>query len=1223
MANDKRPKLFVNLHGHSCVGSIGDAIGLPQEHMDYAISNGMDGLALTDHGTMAGISHQQLHLKKLESKGIKFKGIPGIEAYFVDSLTEWNKLVQVQRTNKALQKAMASIGNEHAEAEADLDAAQTTVSSEDEEGGTLVEIESETKSSNKFSDPITQRNHLVLLPKNNTGLKALFQMVSESYIDGFYRYPRMDFDMIKRHAKGNIVASSACIGGKLAKVVFDNQNPAEEWRTWKVTDYNLEKIQAELKAVSDRFVDALGGPENYYVEIQMNKLGPQHLVNYHLMELSKRTGLKLLMTVDSHYSNPAHWREREIYKAMAWSSKTKGSIDPDTLPKTIDELKCELYPKNAEQIWAEYTKLKSDYPFYDDQIVCDAIERSYDIAHNLIGDVSIDRKVKLPAIGRLIEKSALDKLLERFTGMSEDDLAFKQLVVLAVEGMRKLGRGNDDEYIARLKNELETIKHLKFAKYFLTYHKIMAIVGDHMLIGNGRGSAAGSLLAYTLNITQVDPIRFGLLWERFLVRSKKGYPDIDSDFSDRDKAVKLLIEFFGAENVIPVSNFAQLQLRSLIKDVARLHNLPFEEINSATGKIEAEVLAAKKTEPGFDRGVWVLTFEDAMTHSESFQNLMEAHPEFQGTIQVLFKQMRGLSRHAGGVIITENSREGMPLIKAGGELQTPWPEGVNYRHLEEFGLLKFDILGLGTLRMFEQCVQRILVKQGNKHPTFKQVKDWFWKNLHPDNNPMTDTKVYENVFWNGNFSGTFQFVQQNVQSFMMKMKPICINDIAVATSIFRPGPLGLKVDRRFLNNRENPDEVIYKHPLLREVFAETSGLLVFQEQLQMIYHKLAGVPLEETDGIRKAFTKKEINNKEKAQAERNKLRQSFIDACLQANNIDAEDCGEMFDEMEKLVAYSFNKSHAVCYAITSWQCAWFLTYYPDEWIATYIDYCAISKGKVTGKEDPKAIAIKEAKSLGYTLAKPDINASEYEIVNHPTIPRTLVPSFSSLKHVGKTAVSEIQQFRPYNSAKDLLINNDGTWRHSKFNKSALSALIKMEALETVGIVGEDKPFKNYRQVHAVLVDKYDTFKRIASRKKNNDVVSAMNEAIAEVQALEDWTKKEKLEFTKELAGSVDFDMIVSPETREKLDELGFECIDNWEEKGSCWAIVASAVIAQTKTGKNYLKLRLFGETNKEVACSIWGWRGVVNLAENDVIVGLFDKNSFGFSAFQNKIYKVN
>ena len=303
------------------------------------------------------------------------------------------------------------------------------------------------------------------------------------------------------------------------------------------------------------------------------------------------------------------------------------------------------------------------------------------------------------------------------------------------------------------------------------------------------------------------------------------FPDIDSDFSDRDKAVKLLIEFFGAENVIPVSNFAQLQLRSLIKDVARLHDLPFDEINSATGKIEAEVLAAKKTEPGFDRGVWVLTFEDAMTHSESFQNLMETHPEFQGTIQVLFKQMRGLSRHAGGVIITENSREGMPLIKAGGELQTPWPEGVNFRHLEEFGLLKFDILGLGTLRMFENCVRRILQKQGNKHPTFKQIKDWFWDNLHPDSNPMTDPKVFENVFWNGNYTGIFQFINDKTQNFMRQMKPASVTDIAVATSIFRPGPLSLKVDQRFLNNRENPESVVYKHPLQEEIFKETSGCL--------------------------------------------------------------------------------------------------------------------------------------------------------------------------------------------------------------------------------------------------------------------------------------------------------------------------------------------------------------------------------------------------------------
>ena len=796
------------------------------------MTNGMDGLALTDHGTMAGISHQQIHAKKLKDKGVNFKAIPGVEAYFIDSFVDWRKLVKVQKANKALSKAIASnnvIGNEFAGTEADMEEQHgkgTSSSEEDEDGGTVVELEAESKS-NKFADPIAQRNHLVLLPKNNAGLKSIFQMVSESYIDGFYRYPRMDLDMIRRHAKGNVIASSACIGGRLARTIFDNQDQSVEWKNWNVNRRNYTKIMAELKGITDQFVDALGGPENYYLELQMNRLLPQHLVNFYLIELAKETGLKLVVTADSHYSNPNHWKEREVYKAMAWASKTKGTIDPDTLPKTVDELKCELYPKNADQIWNTYLEQKAVHPelYTDDQLICDAIERTHDIAHNLIGDVSIDRKVKLPGIGYLVPKDRLEKLLEASAGMSEDDVAFKELVRVAILGLRKLNRGNDDVYVDRLKHELETIKHLRFAKYFLTYYKIMDITGAHMLIGNGRGSAAGSLLAYALNLTQVDPIRFGLLWERFLVRSKKGYPDIDSDFSDRDKAVKLLIEFFGSENVIPVTNFAQLQLRSLIKDVARLHKLPFEEINFATSKIEKEVLDVAKSVAGFDRGTWVLTFEDAMNDSATFNTLMDKYPEFENTIKVLFKQMRGLSRHAGGVIITENSREGMPLIKAGGELQTPWPEGVNYRHLEEFGLLKFDILGLGTLRMFENCVRRILQKQGNKHPTFSQIKQWFWDNLHPDNNPMTDLKVFENVFWNGNYTGIFQFINDKTQNFMRQMKPKSVIDIAVATSIFRPGPLSLKVDQRFLNNRMNPKEVVYKHPLQAEIFKETSGCL--------------------------------------------------------------------------------------------------------------------------------------------------------------------------------------------------------------------------------------------------------------------------------------------------------------------------------------------------------------------------------------------------------------
>jgi DNA polymerase-3 subunit alpha len=701
------------------------------------------------------------------------------------------------------------------------------------------------------------------------------------------------------------------------------------------------------------------------------------------------------------------------------------------------------------------------------------------------------------------------------------------------------------------------------------------------------------------------------------------YPDVDSDFADRDKATKLLSEFFGEENVVPVSLFSQLQLKSLIKDVAKLHNLPFDEINSSTGKIEGEVLAVKKQEDGFDRATWDLTFEEAMLYSPTFQELMEKHPEFETTIKVLFKQMRNVGRHAGGVIITDNSREAMPMIKSGGELQTPWPEGVNYRHLEEFGLLKFDILGLGTLRMFENCTRRILRKQGVKNPTFKEVKQWFWDNLHPDNNPMDDMNVYKHVFWDGNYHSIFQFINDQTQGFMRQMKPKSILDIAVATSIFRPGPLSAGVDKMYLKNRSNPDRVVYKHELLREVFKETEGLLIFQEQLQMVYNRLAGIPLEDTDGIRKAFTKKDKSNKEKAAKDREDLKNTFLKLCRDNNNISESISSELFDEMEKLVAYSFNKSHAVCYAITSWQCAWFLTYHPDEWVATSIDYCTTSKGKVTGKEDPKVVALSEAKGLGYSLSKPDINISELEFIVDPNKPKTLVPSFSSLKYVGKTAFTEIEQFRPYNTIQDLLVNPDNSWRHSKFSSRALDTLIKMEALDSMGLVGEDKPLKNYRQLHELLITNNNLLKRTAAKKKNNSVKTVIDALIPTLQELPDWTREEKIEFSKTLAGAVDLDLIIPQSKIDDLQASGFQSIDDYEEKGNYWAVVSSFKLAKTKNGKPFLKVRLYGPQNKEHTLFVWNWKGEVMFKPYDIVIGLLDQSSFGFSCFQNKLFSVN
>lgn len=921
MKKDIRPPTkFVGLHAHSTF-SIGDAIGLPQDHIDFAIKNGSDALALTDHGNMNGISHQQAKQEALKKAGIKFKAIPGIEAYFIDDLDNWAKMKEEDALRKKAEKLLSKskktnkIGDEFADTVEELDALSSDkAQSEEELGETVVEDEEESKS--KIFNPLKQRNHLVLLPKNSEGLKAIFKLTSQSYIKGFYGYPRVDLKMLDELAKGNVIASQACLAGNLAKVIYDNLPDGDIKLMSPDSPHDFEKIQAELEKKLAVF-QAVFGKENYYLEIQANKLPIQHLVNLHFLTLAKRTGTPIIATADSHYANPEHWRQREIYKAMAWSSKTKGDFDIESLPKQVDELKCVLYPKNHEQMWngfVEYTKpYESHFEEYM-QDIADAIDRTHVVAHEQIGDIQFERKVRLPKFEKLVPEDHANKIHEKFGDIPETDVLFKELVNVSLEGLKERKKAGKKEYVERLKKELEDIKYLQqntrfdYVKYFLTYKKIMDITSTRLLTGNGRGSVSGSMLAYVLGISQVDPIKFGTVWERFLSRKKKGAADIDNDWSDRDAAVKMLREYFGENNVIAVSNFNQLQLRSLIKDVARLHGIPFEEINALTSKIELEALDAAKEVPGFDRQVWVLTFEEAQKTSQTFRHLLETYPTFADTIQILFKQMRNVSRHAGGVVITEDGTGIMPVIKTGGVLQTPWPEGLNFRHLEDFGLLKFDILGLGTLRIFEDVIRKILIKQGNPNPSFHEIKTWFTDNLHPDNNDMDDQTVYDYVFHKGNYTGIFQFVNPMTQNFMKQMKPRSVMDIAIATSIFRPGPLQLGVDKTFLKNRRNPEGVKLAHPLLSDIFKDTANLLIFQEQLQMIYHKLAGVPLEETDSVRKAFTKKDISNKEQAAKDREVLKQTFLDLCKKTNNIEESVTSKIFDEMEALVAYSFNKS---------------------------------------------------------------------------------------------------------------------------------------------------------------------------------------------------------------------------------------------------------------------------------------------------------------------------
>jgi DNA polymerase III alpha subunit len=516
----RTPKKYVNLHAHSN-GSIGDAISLPQEHFDFARQNQLDAHAITDHGNMNTFSHSYKYFEELKKKGNStFKVLYGNEAYFIPSIEDWEK----QKAEKAVMMQQAKLEKAAAKtkkASSAKDVAELIVFAHDEktieeleeqqaivnitedkdgqENVAVVEDEEETKTAKKPADPLRKRNHLVLLAKNEAGLKSLFKLTSLSYRDGFYYYPRLDFKMLKEHSRGNIIGSSACLGGSLSSIMFNNVNElnlskqeiALDYR--KVFEHNYSTTQKELEEMAWKFVEVFGGTENFYLEIQFNRISYQHLINRHLIDLSRKTGIKLIATADCHYPDPNVWKERSIYKAMSWMTQNKTlDFDLSGIPQTIEELEYELYPKNSDQMWQAYQKycVQECSPLYDSDeihdLVCDSIERTHDIAHDLVTKtISYDRTPKLPSLDKLVDKSKIEAA--KLEGLTEDDVSFNELVDEVTKGLESKNLLENQVYVDRALEELDVIRHLKLPKYFLTCSKSLKLIGSKMLLGAGRG----------------------------------------------------------------------------------------------------------------------------------------------------------------------------------------------------------------------------------------------------------------------------------------------------------------------------------------------------------------------------------------------------------------------------------------------------------------------------------------------------------------------------------------------------------------------------------------------------------------------------------------------------------------------------------------------------------------------------------------------------------------
>lgn len=1132
---------FVGLHAHSVAGSPFDALGYPPEHMDFAYENGMDALALTDHGNMNGLAWQVLHAKKMKKAGKEFKPIFGCEAYFIPSVAKW----------KEEYESIKAESKKKSDYEAD-------------NSGTTVEDEGASKK--KIKSVLNRRRHLILLAMNQTGLQNIFKMISRSYSgDNFYRYPRVDYALLKKHNEG-VIAASACLGGVYAGNYWENR------------DTGPDAILGAMRQTTQKMQDIFG--DRWYGELQWNNVPEQHELNRYIIQMHQEFGIDLISTADSHYYNADVWKDRELYKRLGWLGKGRPDYLSDELPLSVEEIGYELYPKNGEQMFESYKKYSKECGAeYDDNLILDSIKRTHQIAHERIETFLPDNTVRLPDFV-----------------VPEGSTAGQTLAALCVEGLRSLGLHENEEYVSRLKHEVNVIEDRGFSKYFLTMKSIADVAVDRQLVGAGRGSAAGSLVAYVLNITQVDPIKYGLQFERFLTKGGSGYPDIDYDVSDPMVLKEVLIDQWGDNSVVPITNWNTLQLRSLIKDISKFYGIEFTEVNNVTSKMVYEATPRAKAKHGITAGVYAPTFEELMEFSESLQAFLQKYPHIKTHIEKLYGQTRSASRHAGGVVVGENLDQWMPLINSGGVRQTPWSEGQNVRHLEPMGFIKFDILGLASLRMLEGAIERILRRHhGIENPSFSEIKDFYDKNLHPEKIDLDDSQVWENIFHKGKWAGIFQFTEAGAQSFCKNAKPDNIIDLAAITSIYRPGPLSANVDKKYIGAKSDPGDIDYVNHIVREVTEETYGFLIFQEQIAMLAHKLGkNLTLDEGNKLRKLLTKKGTGA---ASAEKDKIFDKFLKGCIEKGMKDYE-ARELWETFEYFSGYGFNKSHAVSYCVLSYQCAYLLNYYPAEWLAAFLD-----KEPETRKER----AIATAKSLGFKVEPLNVNTSgvNWEIDQDGN---TLIQPLSSIKGLGIKAIEQIIEHRPFNTIEEFLFHEKITY--SKLNKKSVTALCLAQALNEL----VDDRFTGLKHFWAAVCDE-------RPRKPKN-----LEENIETFRDMGDFSEAEKLEYLVNLTGVFPINAVVTPRVRQKLDELYIPPISEFDpELGVTWFIPRECKLKKSKNGKNFYVVKVIDDNNETTTIRCWGVdpdKDIVQI-NRPYMAKLNYNQQWGFSTFSmRKMFKL-
>jgi DNA polymerase-3 subunit alpha len=811
----------------------------------------------------------------------------------------------------------------------------------------------------KSGTPGETANHLVLLAETNEGYHNLIKLVSSGYTDGFYYKPRIDKDLLSRHAKG-LIGLSSCLKGEVA------------------TGIRTEQQQKAINAAA-AYRDILG-KENFFLEMQYQGIEEQKTVNIGLQPIAKDLGLDLVVTNDVHYLQNSDFKPHDILLCIG-TGKTVN--DTERLKYHGDQ----FYLKTGE----EMARVFPDY--------ADAVARTVQIAARCNVDLSFKENY-LPNFD-VPAGFTLDDYFEHEVRRGFD-ARLPKLQDLAGRGVLK---HTVDEYERRLSYEIDMIKKMKYPGYFLIVWDFIRFAREQGIpVGPGRGSAAGSLIAYCLRITDVDPIEYDLIFERFLNPERVSLPDIDIDFCERRRGevIKYVTQKYGAENVAQIITFGTMKARAVVRDVARVMDIPYADADRV----------AKAIPPALD-----MTLAKALEESPALKEMQQKDERVKELLTVA-QRLEGMTRHAsvhaaGVVIAPRPLTEFVPLYKSQkDEIVTQWA----MKEVERVGLLKMDFLGLSTLTLIDDCLKEIKRTEGIV--------------VDIDAIPLNDEKTYK-LFADGCTYGVFQFESSGMRELLRKAKPERLDDLIALNALYRPGPLKSGMVDDFISRKQGKTEVKYELKQLEPILSDTYGVIAYQEQVMRIAAVLAGFTMGQSDVLRKAMGKKDP----KVMA---KQREAFMQGAI-ANGINEKKARKIFDLMEFFAGYGFNKSHSTTYAWVAYQTAYLKANYPWHFMAALLTIEAANTDKL-------AMYLGECRDLGIPILAPDINKSQLAF----TVEKEGVRfGLCAVKNVGEGAILSMLAVRKELGRVDSLFTLCEQVDQRLVNKRPLESLVKAGALDSM------------------------------------------------------------------------------------------------------------------------------------------------------------------------------